>query len=236
MAGNRQPAELGHEIDAWERAADRRLLDELDGLLQGAAAAAGSWVACRVGCHECCIGPFPITVLDARRLRRGLAELWRLAPSRARAVRRRAREAGRILRRGFPGTGVQLSDDEDRREVFLARHAALPCPALDPGTAGCDLYEARPLSCRTFGLPIRVAGEDLAPCRLCFAGAAPGETERCRVEPDPQRLEDAILARLAATGEPDRETLVAFALVDEGPAAGRAKTGIWPCPTLGAAR
>ena len=31
----------------------------------------------------------------------------------------------------------------------------VPCPALDPETGGCDLYAARPITCRTFGLTLR---------------------------------------------------------------------------------
>jgi hypothetical protein len=44
------------------------------------------------------------------------------------------------------------------------------CPALDPGSGACVLYDWRPLSCRTFGPPVRVAREDLPPCECASAG------------------------------------------------------------------
>jgi len=189
------------------------LLAALDEGLRVAQGQAGSRLTCRLGCTECCIGPFPITALDARRLRRGLRELARREPARAQRLGARASEAARILKEAFPGGEQhQLDEDESRREAYLARHSALPCPALDPETGGCDLYELRPMSCRTFGPPVRIGGEDLPPCRLCFAGASSDEVDGCRVEVDSDHLEDEILCQLEKRGVPSGETLVAFAL------------------------
>ena len=199
----------------WESRGDAELLRRVDGTLAAGARRAGPRLACRVGCTECCIGPFPITWLDARRLAEGLAELARLAPARAEAVRARAKASQRKLRRRFPGdpaTG-RLSEDEAARERFFERHASEPCPALDPESGACDLYAARPLSCRSYGPPVRIANEKLPPCRLCFVGASAREVERCRVEIDPEGLEDRLLRRLLRAGEPaGAETVVAFAL------------------------
>jgi Fe-S-cluster containining protein len=168
------------------------------------------------------MGPFPITWLDARRLAAGLTELAEVDPRRADAIRTRARDARRAMRRGFPGdpaTG-RLSEDGAARERFFDRHGARPCPVLDPRTGACELYAARPLGCRSYGPPVRVAGEDLPPCRLCFVGATPAEVERCRVTIDAGDGEDALLRRLHRAGEPGAvETLVAHALAPRrGPA------------------
>lgn len=199
----------------WEARGDARLLRVVDTALAAGVRRAGDRLACRVGCTECCHGPFPITLVDARRLADGLRALRASAPRRAAAVERRARAAVRALRGGFPGdpaTG-RLSEDEAAREPYFARHSARPCPALDPGTGGCDLYAARPLTCRAYGPPVRVAGENLPPCRLCFVGAPPREVAGCRVEVDPEGREDRLLRRLYRAGEPAAaETVVAFAL------------------------
>ena len=56
---------------------DQALLQIVDAALAEAARKSGAWLVCRPGCTECCLGPFPITQLDARRLREGLAELER---------------------------------------------------------------------------------------------------------------------------------------------------------------
>jgi Fe-S-cluster containining protein len=201
----------------WEEQGDRALLRRVDGELAKGARRAGSHLACRVGCTECCQGPFPITVLDARRLAEGLAELQARDPAAAAAIRARARADREAMRRGFPGDGAtgRLGEDEAARERFFARQGARPCPALDPHTGACGLYAARPLTCRSYGPPVRIGREDLPPCRLCFVGASPREVERCRVEVDPDDLEDRLLRRLAGAGwRVGAETIVAYALLD----------------------
>jgi Fe-S-cluster containining protein len=194
------------------RPSDRRLLQVVDDAMAEAARRAGSWLACRPGCTECCHGPFPINRLDARRLREGMAALSESDPERARAVGSRARRQLPILREGFPGdpeTGV-LADDDEGSDPYFTRHGSLPCPALDAVTGRCDLYVWRPLTCRTFGPPVRIGAADLPPCRLCFREAPAGTVEVCRAEPDPHGLEDRLLAPLG-----EEETLITFALAGE---------------------
>jgi Fe-S-cluster containining protein len=199
----------------WEARGDGQLLRRVDATLGAAARRAGAQLACRLGCTECCIGPFPITWLDARRLAACLRELGEREPKRAAVIAKRARAARRALRQGFPGdpTSGRLTEDEAARERFFDQHSEQPCPALDPRTGACELYAARPLTCRSYGPPVRIGNEDLPPCRLCFVGAGARTLERCRVEIDAGGLEDRLLQRLLRAGEPaGAETLVAFAL------------------------
>jgi Fe-S-cluster containining protein len=198
--------------------ADRRLLQVIEEAMSEAAARAGERLACRPGCTECCHGPFPINGLDAARLRRGLAELTARDPDRAAAVTARAQAQLRPLMEDFPGDAASgRLDDSDAADAYFERHGAVPCPALDPATGCCDLYAHRPLSCRTFGPPVRIGDSALPPCRLCFQGAAADEIETCRVAPDPHGVEDRMVWRFQAEGE----TLIAFALAGDSPAATR---------------
>lgn len=182
---------------------DSDLLRVLDEFWSEARARAGGHLACRAGCTECCLGPFPISALDVRRLQLGLATLRASRPDRAEAVVARARDAAARL-------GADLPLGAEAREAYLTAHTDLPCPALDPASGRCDLYEHRPTPCRTFGPPVRIGAQRLPPCRLCFRRANRDEIERARVEPDPEDLEGAILATLE---DGDRETLVAHALL-----------------------
>lgn len=173
----------------------------VDAALAEAASRAGDWLKCRPGCAECCLGPFEISALDAQRLRDGLLALETRDPGRAARVRARAGEASARLRREYPGDTVsrvltEADDDE-------------PCPALDPATGTCDLYQARPLACRTFGPAIRSGGA-VGVCELCFSGASEDEIAACAVELDTDALEAPFLeeAGEAASGP----TLVALAL------------------------
>jgi Fe-S-cluster containining protein len=160
-------------------AGDRELIQIVDAALAEAARRAGSWLACRPGCFDCCIGPFPVSALDAERLRAGLAGLASHDPERAARIRTRALAYG-------------AGEDE-------------PCPALDPEGGTCDLYDARPLTCRTFGPAIRGAG-GIGVCELCFVGATEEEIVACAVELDTDSLEAPLLAGAS------EETTVAAAL------------------------
>lgn len=191
---------------------DARLLATVDATMGAAARTGGPRLACRPGCTECCIGPFPISPLDAERLARGLAELAGRDPARAAAVRSRAAGAADRLRPDLPESlGGARAGGESEEEAFLERHAAMPCPALDPGTGLCELYAHRPIACRTFGPPIEIEGEALPPCRLCFVGAPAAEVEACRATLDVSALEAPLEARARDLGFPG-PTLVALAL------------------------
>ena len=123
----------------------------------------GAWIVCRPGCTECCMGPFDINEADARRLRQGLAELEAADPPRA--VRVRARAAAWV------------------------ESADAPCPALDPATGWCDLYESRPVTCRVFGPATRIGEDAVGACELCYAGATDEQIAACAVDVDMALLE-----------------------------------------------
>jgi Fe-S-cluster containining protein len=167
------------------------------------------WIACRPGCTECCIGPFAITQLDAMRLREGLAALAATDPARAQAIQSRAAAyvtATAAVYHGDPFTGELFDEDAlpDSMDEF-------PCPALDPETGFCDLYDARPITCRTFGPATRFGDESIAACELCYVGATPEEIARCAVQLDQDSLESELLDSLESAGQTGL-TLVAHAL------------------------
>jgi Fe-S-cluster containining protein len=155
-----------------------------------------------------------VNLLDARRPQRGLRALEESDAPRAEAVRRRAVEAAARLSASFPGDAASglLGGGEEAEERFCAAHANEPCPALDPASGRCDVYQWRPLACRTLGPPVRIGGVDLPPCPYCFAAATPAQTEHCRAHPDPGGREDALVEALERRLHLRAETVVAFAL------------------------
>lgn len=207
---------------AAESALDERddaLLETIDAEMTRAQAVAGPLFRCGPGRGECCRRPFPVNLLDARRLQRGLLELGRVEPARARALRARAEAAVSRLRPGFPGDAESglLGEDDDALRHFCMEHWELPCPALDPATGRCELYEWRPLACRAMGTPVRLRRRNLASCGSCFGPASDEERERCRAFPDPEGHEDAILSEVEARSGRTGETLIAFALAGRPP-------------------
>lgn len=196
---------------------DRGLTEAVDAAFDRARHLSGKWLACRRGCTECCIGPFPITALDAWRLRVGFDALASQDPARAEAVLRRAREVVRHMRADFPGDpdSGALSEDEAAAEAFAEKYHALPCPALDPERGTCDLYAARPISCRSYGPAVCIDGDDLPPCHLCFVGALRRDVEAARVRIHIAGRERAALLALGAAHVPSGDTIVAFVLTKD---------------------
>jgi Fe-S-cluster containining protein len=194
--------------------ADRDLVEAVDGAIASAARRAGDQLVCRAGCSECCIGPFPINRLDAWRLTEGMSSLRQRDPARADAVHERARRTVAIFRPTFPGDpeAGSLGGDQGAEDRFFEAQAAVPCPVLDPATQNCELYEHRPLYCRTYGPPVTFGGENLPPCRLCFTTAPKEAIEAARAVPDRLGLERAILDRLKRDGGDDAETVIAYAV------------------------
>jgi Fe-S-cluster containining protein len=200
---------------AW-KTADRALIQIIDSAHAEAACKSGVWLACRPGCSQCCIGVFPISQLDVRRLQAGLEELRQDDPARAARVVARARESVERLRDGFPGdalTGLLTESDEAeaRFEDFANDE---PCPALDPETQTCDLYASRPMTCRVFGPAVRGADSAVGACELCYQGASDAQIAECAVEMDPDDTESLLTAKLEAETGVRGMTIVAWCLAE----------------------
>jgi len=192
---------------------DRKLIQIVDSALAEAAEKSGEWLACRPGCTQCCIGVFAINQLDAIRLQRGLSHLESYDPQRAAEIRKRAREAASRLSADFPGdpeTGL-LHQTEEAHQRFETFADDEPCPALDPQTGLCELYDARPMTCRVFGPPVR-SEDGVGTCELCFQGATDAEIAAREMIPDPDNLESELLKKVENGTGRAGDTIVAFCL------------------------
>jgi Fe-S-cluster containining protein len=195
-------------------ARDAELVQIMDASLVEAARRAGAFLACRIGCTQCCHGAFAINALDAARLRSGMAELRATNPALATEIDHRARAWLEEHGADFPGNinsgALGVSPEDQARFEDFADDAA--CPALDPATGRCDVYAWRPMTCRVFGPPVRTTGEDgaegLGHCELCFIGATPEQVVACEML-IPQDLEAQLLNEIGSRAE----TVVAFALL-----------------------
>ena len=193
---------------------DSELVQIVDAALADAAARAGEWLVCRLGCTQCCHGAFAINALDEARLRAGMETLRGTDPALAAEIERRAwswiQEHGAEFP-GDPATG-RLGETEADQERFkdFANEAA--CPALDPATGKCNVYAWRPMTCRVFGPPVRMGdGDALCHCELCFHGASQEQVQACEMV-IPNELEAEVLEQLESSGE----TVVAYALIASG--------------------
>jgi len=194
---------------------DQKLVQIVNTALADSVRRSGKWLACKPGCSQCCVGVFAINQLDAARLRNGMAIVEARDPELAARIRTRARDV--VARRsstypGDPDTGI-LSESEDMYDAWNAFANDEPCPALHPENGTCELYEFRPVICRTFGPPVMDEEEnDLAVCDLCFNGATDEETAECEMHPDPENLQGTLLKELESTTGAKGETIIAWVL------------------------
>ncbi len=99
----------------------------------------------------------------------------------------------------FPATRPQASSAKTTKNPLLARRMSPtkvsvtpnPAPSSIPPPAPADLYEHRPVVCRTFGPPMRTSEGDLATCELCFITASTEEIAACELDPTIPALEAA---------------------------------------------
>lgn len=192
---------------------DQRLIQIVDAALADAARRSGEWFVCRRGCTQCCIGAFTINQLDALRLRRGLSQMARDDPERAKAIRKRAWESAARLLREFPGdpTTGMLDESAEGDRKFMDFATDELCPVLDPQTGLCELYESRPMTCRVFGPPVR-SEDGLGVCELCYHGATNEEIAACEMKPDPGDLEGQLLKKVEKAIGRGGNTIIAFCL------------------------
>jgi Fe-S-cluster containining protein len=200
---------------------DSALVQIVDAALADSARRSGDFLVCKPGCFQCCVGVFPISQFDALRLRDGLRALE--ATDRACAERVHGRVAESLARIGpdFPGDAVtgllpEFSEESTAADAFEAAFEVFAndeiCPVLDPATGTCDLYAARPIPCRTFGPPVMNAEGGLGVCELCFHGATTEEIAACEMHPDPEHLEERLLAELRTETGAHGQTIIAYAL------------------------
>jgi len=194
--------------------ADHRLIQIVDAAVADAYRRGGSHLVCRPGCSQCCIGVFPIAHEDGARLREGLEALTETDPERAARIRARVADSLIRLDPWFPGelaTGI-LNEDHEAAILFEEFANDEPCPVLDFEHGTCDLYEHRPILCRTFGPPMRTEEGNLATCELCFIHASTEEIAACELDPAIPAEEEASNEAFNAAHGLHGQTLIAYAL------------------------
>jgi hypothetical protein len=71
------------------------------------------------------------------------------------------------------------------------------------------------MTCRTFGPPVRSGEENgLGVCELCYHGATEKQIAACEMVPDPNNLEEKLIAEAEKKSGKRGNTIVAFCLAE----------------------
>ena len=199
-----QPSQLFQNTSQWFDRAGAALLGTLP---------------CRQGCSHCCMGLFPVTLLDKREIQRGLRSL----PDEHRMrIEEKAREQVSTLAVAAPALITNHFIDrwpDGEIDRLIERFDALPCPALERD-GSCGLYDFRPLVCRSMGIPTDDGERVHGACAVQTAvplirlSNALREQESRLVEREAEEL-GTLRDRLGAEGE---ELLLPYAFLPESEA------------------
>lgn len=120
---------------------------------------------CRRGCSNCCVGLFPVTILDQQEIQRGMHEL---SPDRQMAIRQKSIQQISTIEAAVPRLARdRFLDHWPDREIndLVERTSDIPCPALDV-EGHCAIYAFRPLVCRSMGIPAEETGAVYGACEV----------------------------------------------------------------------
>lgn len=173
-------------------------------------------IPCARGCSHCCIGLFPVTILDRQQIRRGLRLL---CAEERQTIMRRARAQATLMEADVPELAHDPSIDRwtDRDiDLLVERYRAWPCPALH-ADGSCGVYAYRPLTCRSMGIPQEIEGVVHGACAVQVSVPVRRLSRSYREEEDRLVAEEAeLLARLRAQDRMEgEEVLLPYAFLPQ---------------------
>lgn len=135
-----------------------RLRAGADALFEKIRADHPSCVTCKEGCSDCCYALFDLPLVEAMYINNAFLKKFAYGPERS-AILTRASETDRILTR-FKRDLFRSEKAGERPEDIMAEAARhkMRCPLLDDDNR-CLLYEARPITCRVYGVPTAIGGK-----------------------------------------------------------------------------
>ncbi len=114
-------------------------------------------VRCEKGCSDCCHALFDLTLVEALFLNTVFNARFQ-GKDRTRILKR-ADEADRLVHRLKRDAFRAVKDGQNAQEILLEMaKVRVRCPLLDDQGL-CEMYDARPVTCRIYGVPTAIGGE-----------------------------------------------------------------------------
>ncbi|MBU1247306.1 MAG: YkgJ family cysteine cluster protein [Proteobacteria bacterium] len=146
----------------------------------------GDMVRCGKGCSDCCYALFDLTMVEAIYLSHHFRATF--SGMKKSELMERAdkadREVNRMKRQLFRATQEGVTTSEILRQVAETR---MRCPLLGDDDL-CELYEHRPLTCRSYGVPLAIGGEVRTCGKSGFQPGTPYPTIQI------EKLQDSLMA------------------------------------------
>lgn len=142
------------------------LVDKADRAFQRMQKEHGSCIKCERHCSDCCYALFGLFLIEAGYLKQQFDQLRR---EEIKAALLRCNKAERDLKR--LEKMLEAHEDDPNMQAYTLARERIRCPLLEENE-GCILYPYRPITCRVYGIPIKIQGK----ARVCGkAGFEKGE-------------------------------------------------------------
>ncbi len=131
---------------------------EADTLFDRVREACPQCVTCKEGCSDCCHAMFDLSLVEAMYIHRAFEKAFNYGPERS-AILERASELDRHITRLKRELYRAEKDGESPEAIMsVAAKVKMRCPLLDDEDR-CLMYEARPITCRLYGVPTAIGGQ-----------------------------------------------------------------------------
>ena len=133
----------------------RAEVDDLFGRVRGAFP---QCVVCKEGCSDCCHALFDLSLVEAMYINRAIESAFGHGPQRSAILERASdldRRATRIKRELYR---AEKDGESPEAIMSVAAKVKMRCPLLDDEDR-CLMYEARPITCRLYGVPTAIGGQ-----------------------------------------------------------------------------
>jgi Fe-S-cluster containining protein len=118
---------------------------EIDHIVSDMMVSYPGMVKCKIGCADCCHAVFDISLIEGQLVLEAFRSLHRKD---RREITRRAEKALRHWKRILANREMEAVIGKER----------IRCPFLDKNDI-CAIYDARPVNCRTYGIPLEIDGQ-----------------------------------------------------------------------------
>jgi len=143
---------------------------EVDALFTRIKTACPKEVRCEIACADCCHAPFDISLVEALSLNQRFNTLYPKGDDRFRlteAANRSDREHYRLKHKAWKAHKAGVADEKIIEDFARER---IRCALLAENNS-CEMYDARPVTCRLYGAPLNIGGA----LRVCGkSGFTPG--------------------------------------------------------------
>jgi len=130
---------------------------EVDALFTRVKAACPGEVRCELACADCCHAPFDISLVEAMYLNQRFNSLHPKGDERFRlteAANRSDREHYRLKHKAWKAHKAGIADERIIEDFARER---IRCALLSENNS-CEMYDARPVTCRLYGAPLNIGG------------------------------------------------------------------------------